>query len=133
VEPHAAWLYDLVLNGWEVSSGSIRCHRRDIQEKIFRAIGLPPEEAQYRFGFLFEAFEYGAPAGGVAAFDRLLTQLVDVPNTNMRDVVAFPKTTNGTDPMSGAPTPIEDARRQQLGLQAAEEQKKEGNQGQAGG
>jgi len=114
-----AWLYDLVLNGWEISSGSIRCHRRDIQEKIFRVIGLPPEEAQRRFGFMLDAFEYGAPPhGGVAAgFDRLITLLADTPNTNMRDVVAFPKTTNGTDPMSGAPTPIEDARWQELGLQ----------------
>jgi aspartyl-tRNA synthetase len=113
-----AWLYDLVLNGWEISSGSIRCHRRDIQEQIFSVIGLPLEKANERFGFLLDAFEYGAPPhGGVAAgLDRLVTILANVPNNNMRDVVAFPKTTSGADPLSGAPTEIDPARWSELGL-----------------
>lgn len=114
-----SWLYDLVLNGWEISSGSIRCHRREIQEKIFEIIGLDKAEAQRRFGFMLDAFEYGAPPhGGVAAgFDRLVTILAELPDNNMRDMVAFPKTTAGTDPLSGAPTEIEDKRLNELGIQ----------------
>ena len=114
-----AWLYDLVLNGWEISSGSIRCHRRDVQEQIFSIIGLPLEKASERFGFLLDAFEYGAPPhGGIAAgLDRLVTILASVPNNNMRDVVAFPKTTSGADPLSGAPTEIDPARWKELGLE----------------
>ncbi len=123
-----AWLYDLVLNGWEISSGSIRCHRREIQEKIFDIIGLSKEQAQNRFGFMLDAFEYGAPPhGGVACgFDRLVTILAELPDNNMRDLVAFPKTTSGTDPMSGAPTPIDDKRLSELRLQvvASEEDEK---------
>lgn len=118
-----AWLYDLVLNGWEISSGSIRCHRRDIQEKIFDVIGLSKAEAQRRFGFMLDAFEYGAPPhGGVAAgFDRLVTILAERED-NMRDMVAFPKTTSGADPLSGAPTPIDDARWTELGMQVLPQQ-----------
>jgi aspartyl-tRNA synthetase len=114
-----AWLYDLVLNGWEISSGSIRCHRRDIQERIFDVIGLSKEEAQRRFGFMLDAFEYGAPPhGGVAAgVDRLVTILAEHEDNNMRDMVAFPKTTSGADPLSGAPTPIDPARWAELGMQ----------------
>ncbi|MBV9866597.1 MAG: aspartate--tRNA ligase [Abitibacteriaceae bacterium] len=113
-----SWLYDIVLNGYEIGSGSIRCHRRDIQEKIFRIIGLPPEESQRRFGFMLDAFEYGAPPhGGIApGLDRLVMLLAEVPDNNMRDIVAFPKTTSGTDPMSGAPTPIDEKRLHELGL-----------------
>ncbi len=113
-----SWLYDLVLNGWEISSGSIRCHRRDIQERIFEVIGLSREEAQSRFGFLLDAFEYGAPPhGGVACgFDRLITILAELPDANMRDMVAFPKTTSGTDPLSGAPTALEEKRLREIGL-----------------
>ncbi|HEX8832976.1 MAG TPA: amino acid--tRNA ligase-related protein, partial [Abditibacteriaceae bacterium] len=113
-----AWLYDLVLNGAELSSGSIRCHRRDIQEKIFNIIGLPLDVAQERFGFMLDAFEYGAPPhGGIAAgFDRVVTILAGVPDGNIREVIAFPKTSGGTDPLTGAPTPIEDARWTELGL-----------------
>jgi aspartyl-tRNA synthetase len=113
-----AWLYDLVLNGWEISSGSIRCHRREIQEKIFSVIGLPLAKAEERFGFMLDAFEYGAPPhGGIAAgLDRLMTIMANVPDNNMRDVVAFPKTTSGTDPLSGAPTEIDPNRWNELGL-----------------
>jgi aspartyl-tRNA synthetase len=121
-----SWLYDLVLNGWEISSGSIRCHRRDVQERIFDVIGLSKEEAANRFGFMLDAFEYGAPPhGGVACgFDRVVAILAELPDANMRDMVAFPKTTSGTDPLSGAPTAIDDKRMTELGLEvlAAEEE-----------
>ena len=123
-----SWLFDLVLNGWEISSGSIRCHRREIQEKIFDIIGLSKEQVQNRFGFMLDAFEYGAPPhGGVACgFDRLVTILAELPDNNMRDLVAFPKTTSGTDPMSGAPTAIDEKRLGELRLQvlAVEEDEK---------
>ena len=117
-----AWLYDMVLNGWEISSGSIRCHRRDVQEKIFSIIGLSPEQAEHRFGFLLDAFEYGAPPhGGIAAgLDRLITILAGVPDGNMREVVAFPKSTSGADPLSGAPTPLDPARWAELGMAVLE-------------
>lgn len=122
-----AWLYDLVLNGWEISSGSIRCHRREIQEKIFSVIGLPLEKAQERFGFMLDAFEYGAPPhGGVAAgVDRLVTIMANVPDNNMRDVVAFPKTTSGTDPLSGAPTALDSERWSELGMAVLPDEEEE--------
>lgn len=122
-----AWLYDLVLNGWEISSGSIRCHRRDLQEKIFSVIGLPLEQAQERFGFMLDSFEYGAPPhGGVAAgLDRLVTIMADIPGNNMRDVVAFPKTTSGADPLSGAPTPLDPTRWSELGMEVVETDEEE--------
>ena len=113
-----AWLYDLVLNGAELSSGSIRCHRREIQQKIFDVIGLPEEEAQRRFGFMLDAFEYGAPPhGGIAAgFDRMVAIILDIPGGNIREVIAFPKTTGGSDPLTGAPTAIDPTRWTELGL-----------------
>jgi aspartyl-tRNA synthetase len=109
--PHTrlrAWAYDVVLNGVELGSGSIRCHRRDIQEQIFKLIGLTPEQAQRRFGFLLEAFELGAPPhGGIApGVDRFVAILAGV-YPNIRDVIAFPKTANTTDLMTGAPTEID--------------------------
>jgi len=114
-----AWLYDLVLNGFELSSGSIRCHRREIQERIFSVIGLPLEVAQERFGFMLDAFEYGAPPhGGIAAgFDRVVALLAGVPGGNIREVIPFPKTAGGSDPLTGAPTFIPDARWTELGLE----------------
>lgn len=127
--PHArvrAWLYDLVLNGSELSSGSIRCHRRDIQQRIFDVIGVSPEIAQERFGFMLDAFEYGAPPhGGVAAgFDRVVAILANIPGGNIREVIAFPKTTGGSDPLTGAPTPIPDERWKELGLMALPQESK---------
>ena len=115
-----SWLYDLVLNGWELASGSIRCHRREVQEKIFNIIGLPLDEAQKRFGFMLDAFEYGAPPhGGIApGFDRTVAILAGIPDGNIREVIAFPKTSGGTDPLTGAPTSIPDERWSELGLQA---------------
>ncbi|HUZ44162.1 MAG TPA: aspartate--tRNA ligase [Acidimicrobiales bacterium] len=100
--------YDLVLNGWELGSGSIRIHRSDIQAKLFEVLGIPPEEAESRFGFLLGAFRYGAPPhGGFAVgLDRLVAVLAG--EDNIREVIAFPKTQSGLDPMTGAPKPVAD-------------------------
>ncbi|RYG62851.1 aspartate--tRNA ligase, partial [bacterium] len=119
--PHAlvrAWLYDLVLNGFELASGSIRCHRREIQHRIFDVIGLDKEVAQERFGFMLDAFEYGAPPhGGIApGFDRVVTLLAGIQDGNIREVIPFPKTSGGTDPLTGAPTAIPTERWTEMGL-----------------
>jgi len=98
--------YDLVLNGWELGSGSVRIHRADIQSRIFAALGISAEEAENRFGFLLGAFKYGAPphAGFAFGIDRLVA--IFAGEENIREVIAFPKTQSGTDLMSGAPKMI---------------------------
>ena len=108
--------YDLVLNGWELGSGSERIYRGDVQQRIFSLIGISPEDAQRRFGFLLEAFRYGAPphAGFAIGLDRMVAILAG--EDNIREVIAFPKTQSGTDPLTNAPTPIEEAQLQELGL-----------------
>jgi aspartyl-tRNA synthetase len=108
--------YDLVLNGWELGSGSVRIHRRDIQQRIFSVLGIEEDEAQRKFGFLLDAFRYGAPphAGFAFGIDRLTALLVG--EENIREVVAFPKTQSGADPLTGAPGPIADAQLAELGL-----------------
>ncbi len=108
--------YDLVLNGWELGSGSERIYRGDVQQRIFSLIGIAPEAAQKRFGFLLEAFRYGAPphAGFAFGMDRLVALLAG--EENIREVIAFPKTQSGTDPLTNAPTPIEESQLQELGL-----------------
>lgn len=101
-----AQAYDLVLNGYELSSGSMRIFRRDIQEKMFATLGFTPEEAQEKFGFLLNAFEYGTPPHGGIAFglDRIL--MIMSRGQSLRDCIAFPKTSSGTDVMTDAPSPI---------------------------
>ena len=98
--------YDLVLNGWELGSGSVRIHRSDIQARIFSALGISDEEAESRFGFLMGAFKYGAPphAGFAFGIDRLVA--IFAGEDNIREVIAYPKTQSGTDVMTGAPKSI---------------------------
>jgi aspartyl-tRNA synthetase len=108
--------YDLVLNGWELGSGSVRIHRADVQRTIFRLLGISDEAAQERFGFLLDAFRYGAPphAGFAVGIDRLVALLVG--EENIREVIAFPKTQSGADPLTRAPTPIDPRHLAELGL-----------------
>ena len=110
--------YDLVLNGWELGSGSVRIHRREVQQRIFEVLGIAADDAQERFGFLLDAFRYGAPphAGFAVGLDRLAALLVG--EENIREVIAFPKTQSGADPLTDAPSPIADTHLQELGLRA---------------
>jgi aspartyl-tRNA synthetase len=108
--------YDLVLNGWELGSGSVRIHRGDIQGRVFAALGIGPEEAEARFGFLLGAFRYGAPphAGFAFGVDRLAAILAG--EENIREVIAYPKTQSGADLLTGAPTPLPAASLAELGI-----------------
>ena len=108
--------YDLVLNGWELGSGSVRIHQPDLQQEIFTLLGIAPEEAQARFGFLLDAFRFGAPphAGFAFGIDRLVALLAG--EENIREVIAFPKTQSGADPLTGAPGPIDALQLRELGL-----------------
>ncbi len=118
-----AYAYDIVLNGSEIGGGSIRIHRRDIQQAVFDVIGLTKEEAESKFGFLLEAFNYGPPPhGGIAlGLDRLCALLAGA--DSIREVIAFPKTASGGDPLTGAPTPITDAQRKETGVDFKPEKK----------
>jgi aspartyl-tRNA synthetase len=111
-----AQAYDLVLNGWELGSGSVRIHRADIQSRIFSALGISEEEAQNRFGFLLSAFKYGAPphAGFAFGIDRLVA--IFAGEENIREVIAFPKTQSGADLMTGAPKSITERQLRDLRL-----------------
>ncbi len=108
--------YDLTLNGWELGSGSVRIHHPEIQRKIFSVLGISDEEAERKFGFLLNAFRYGAPphAGFAFGIDRLAALLAG--EENIREIIAFPKTQSGADPLTGAPTPIDPRHLEELGL-----------------
>jgi aspartyl-tRNA synthetase len=118
-----AYAYDIVLNGSEIGGGSIRIHRRDIQQAVFDVIGLTKQEAESKFGFLLEAFNYGPPPhGGIAlGLDRLCALLAGA--ESIREVIAFPKTASGGDPLTGAPTPITDPQRKETGVDFKPEDK----------
>jgi aspartyl-tRNA synthetase len=110
--------YDIVCNGNEIGGGSIRIHRRDIQERVFAVMGLDHAEAQEKFGFLLEAFTFGAPPHGGIAFgwDRINALLSGV--DSIREVIAFPKTGGGVDPLTEAPAPITAQQRKESGIDA---------------
>ncbi|MTA22181.1 MAG: Asp-tRNA(Asn)/Glu-tRNA(Gln) amidotransferase GatCAB subunit C, partial [Actinobacteria bacterium] len=111
-----AYAYDIVLNGNEIGGGSIRIHDRSMQQRVFDTIGLSPAEAESKFGFLLEAFNYGPPPhGGIAlGLDRLCALLAGA--DSIREVIAFPKTASGGDPLTGAPTPITAPQRREAGV-----------------
>jgi aspartyl-tRNA synthetase len=108
--------YDLVLNGYELLSGSIRIHEQELQAKVFKALGISDEDAKKRFGFFLEAFNYGTPPhGGVGiGLERLIMILAGT--ENIRDVVAFPKTSNAADLMSEAPDVVDESQLNELGI-----------------
>ena len=118
-----AYAYDIVCNGNEIGGGSIRIHRRDIQERVFAVMGLTEEQAQEKFGFLLDAFAYGAPPHGGIAFgwDRICALLSGT--DSIRDVIAFPKTGGGYDPLTDAPAPITAHQRKEAGVDAKPEVK----------
>ncbi|MDI6828031.1 MAG: aspartate--tRNA ligase, partial [Armatimonadota bacterium] len=112
--------YDIVLNGVELGGGSIRIHKRELQEKIFEILKISKEDVQKKFGFLLEAFEYGAPphAGIAPGIDRLVMLLLD--EENIREVIAFPKTATAYDPMTGAPSPVTEEQLKELHIKLRE-------------
>ena len=111
-----AYAYDIVCNGNEIGGGSIRIHRKDVQERVFKIMGISEEEAEEKFGFLLEAFKFGAPPHGGIAFgwDRIVSLLAGV--DSIREVIAFPKSGGGFDPLTQAPAPITDAQRAEAGV-----------------
>ncbi|GAA4824905.1 aspartate--tRNA ligase [Nocardioides caeni] len=118
-----AWAYDMVCNGNEIGGGSIRIHREDIQKRVFEVMGIAEAEAEEKFGFLLEAFKYGAPPHGGIAFgwDRVTALLAGT--DSIRDVIAFPKTGGGYDPLTAAPAPITPEQRKEAGVDAAPAEK----------
>ncbi|WP_193609069.1 aspartate--tRNA ligase [Nocardioides lijunqiniae] len=113
-----AWAYDIVCNGNEIGGGSIRIHREDVQRRVFAIMGIGEEEAQEKFGFLLDAFKFGAPPHGGIAFgwDRIVALLAGT--DSIRDVIAFPKSGGGFDPLTAAPAPITSAQRKEAGVDA---------------
>ncbi|MFB9327208.1 aspartate--tRNA ligase [Paenibacillus aurantiacus] len=127
-----AQAYDLVLNGYEVGGGSMRIFNRNVQEKMFQALGFSPEESQSKFGFLLDAFEYGTPPhGGIAfGFDRLVMLMAG--RTNLRETIAFPKTASATDLLTDAPTEVDISLLQQLHIRTLPKPSKQPEQAAAG-
>ncbi|MGV0156000.1 aspartate--tRNA ligase [Rhodococcus sp. GB-02] len=120
-----AYAYDIVCNGNEIGGGSIRIHRKDIQERVFKVMGISEEEAQEQFGFLLDAFAFGAPPHGGIAFgwDRITALLAGM--DSIREVIAFPKSGGGVDPLTDAPAPISAQQRKESGIDAKPEKKSE--------
>jgi aspartyl-tRNA synthetase len=114
-----AWAYDIVCNGNEIGGGSVRIHREDVQKRVFAVMGIDEDEAEEKFGFLLEAFKYGAPPHGGIAFgwDRIVALLAGT--ESIRDVIAFPKSGGGFDPLTAAPAPISPEQRKEAGVDAA--------------
>jgi len=120
-----AYAYDIVANGNEIGGGSIRIHNQDVQKRVFNIMGISDEDAQEKFGFLLDAFQYGAPPHGGIAFgwDRIIALLAGT--DSIREVIAFPKTGNGHDPLTDAPTPITDEQRAETGVDYVPEEDEE--------
>ncbi|MGO1537698.1 MAG: aspartate--tRNA ligase [Yaniella sp.] len=120
-----AYAYDIVANGNEIGGGSIRIHNQDVQKRVFNIMGISEEDAQEKFGFLLDAFQYGAPPHGGIAFgwDRIIALLAGT--DSIREVIAFPKTGNGHDPLTDAPTPITDDQRAETGVDFVPEDEEE--------
>lgn len=120
-----AQAYDIVLNGYEVGGGSMRIYKREVQEKMFQALGFSDEVAYEKFGYLMDAFEYGTPPHGGIAFglDRLIMLLAG--RTNLRETIAFPKTASATDLLMDAPAPVDGSQLEQLHIKLALKPKKE--------
>ena len=118
--------YDIVCNGNEIGGGSIRIHRRDVQERVFKVMGVDEKTQQEQFGFLLEGFKYGAPPHGGIAFgwDRVVSLLAG--ETSIREVIAFPKTGGGFDPLTAAPAEITPQQRKEAGVDAKPEKQKKG-------
>lgn len=111
-----AYAYDIVANGNEIGGGSIRIHNQEVQKRVFNIMGISNEDAQEKFGFLLDAFQYGAPPHGGIAFgwDRIVALLAGT--DSIREVIAFPKTGNGHDPLTDAPAPITEEQRAETGV-----------------
>jgi aspartyl-tRNA synthetase len=111
--------YDLILDGSEIGGGSIRIHRSEVQQEVFRVLGISEQEAEQRFGFLLDALRYGAPPHGGIAFGLDRVAAIVAGRDSIRDVIAFPKTASGADPLTGAPAPVDAPQLAELGLRLA--------------